>query len=454
MTNRTNRILPAAVAGALGMGAVGTAAFAAEPSTRELMDQIQQLQSKVQQMEATQQQQGATTEAQATDATVDSVLRDAERRSQLLQDNGGILAGYEKGKFIIRSADGNFLINPNLQLQLRHVSSLREDAVDVDDDGNIIDTDSDRVDSGFEVRRAKFAFDGHAYTPDLTYKLGWESSTNGGGVSLEDAWVRYAFADEWALRGGQFKDNWSHEESVSSKRQLAADRSLMNELLAGGLTDYVQGVAVIYDPGGQFRGEAAFHDGASSVNTNFTDDESDWGVSARGEYALIGDGISKAYDDFTALGNDDELLVLGAGTDFSQAGDADLWFHTVDAQWENTDGLAVYGALVGQYIDSPVADGYNWGFLAQAGYMLNQEWEVFGRLDWTSLDEDLVAVGLENDLLEFTVGVNYYLEGHAAKFTIDATYLPDGAPNDLTGIGVLATEETEFVVRGQFQLLL
>ena len=39
---------------------------------------------------------------------------------------------------------------------------------------------------------------------------------------------------------------------------------------------------------------------------------------------------------------------------------------------------------------------------------------------------------------EFTVGVNYYSSGHAAKFTVDAVYLPDGTPDNETGIGVLA----------------
>ena len=41
-----------------------------------------------------------------------------------------------------------------------------------------------------------------------------------------------------------------------------------------------------------------------------------------------------------------------------------------------------------------------------------------------------------------------------AKFTLDATYLPNGSPSDQTAIGILAADKNEFVVRAQFQLVL
>jgi len=78
-------------------------------------------------------------------------------------------------------------------------------------------------------------------------------------------------------------------------------------------------------------------------------------------------------------------------------------------------------------------------------------------LNWYDVvlfDDDTVNGDTFN---EFTVGANYYLgpDGaylHRAKFTLDFVYLPDGAPSDQTGLGVLASDEDEFVVRGQFQL--
>ena len=127
--------------------------------------------------------------------------------------------------------------------------------------------------------------------------------------------------------------------------------------------------------------------------------------------------------------------------------------------------MGVYGAFVGAYSDFNDAvddDFYNWGVLVQAGYMLNSQWEIFGRYDYTSVDDSLVPAGAEDNFSEITSGVNYYLKGHAAKVTIDLTYLPDGVPpsmpvgGDLTGIGFKGTGngDDEIVIRGQFQLLL
>ena len=96
---------------------------------------------------------------------------------------------------------------------------------------------------------------------------------------------------------------------------------------------------------------------------------------------------------------------------------------------------------------------YDYGFLVQAGYMINPTWEVFGRYDWTHLDNQ--ASGSEDSFHEVAVGVNYYLHGHNAKFTIDAGWLPSGSPSSQTGIGVLANNgDNEFYIRGQFQLVL
>src|SRR5215203_4703150 len=105
---RKNQATKAAVAGALGVGAgifgLGTTASAAEPTQREMLEQIKALQAKVEQMEARQGQpapqtqaapaQGAATQPVEQGATIDSVLKDAEQRSgpSMLQA-GGFTAG-------------------------------------------------------------------------------------------------------------------------------------------------------------------------------------------------------------------------------------------------------------------------------------------------------------------------------------------------------------------------
>ena len=73
------------------------------------------------------------------------------------------------------------------------------------------------------------------------------------------------------------------------------------------------------------------------------------GVAARVEYKFFGNWIS--YSDFSARQNRDGLLVVGAGGDWSQSGDADLMTGAIDAQWESQNGLGAFAALLLQNIE-------------------------------------------------------------------------------------------------------
>jgi hypothetical protein len=342
----------------------------------------------------------------------------------------------------------------------------------------------------------KFSFDGSVFGPTLTYKFQWGTERSNGTPVLEDAWVRYALGDmfgdkahDWAVRVGQFKDPTFHEEITSSKRQLAADRSLLNELLGGGITDWVQGVSLIWDDGAggsPLRAEVGFSDGPGTRNTNFANNggglpaslfpgeqDPQWGAFARAECLLAGDW--KQYDDFTALGNTRDLLVVGAGASYAEVHHSDIFFHTVDVQYES-ERLGLYAAYVGLYnepnggipgTDTDTSEAgaqlkhagggaYEWGYLVQAGYMLDRKWEVFGRYDQTFLDSSHLNPASDDSFPEFTVGVNYYIRGHAVKLTIDGTIAPNGVPVNESDLGLLDPDgdQTQIAIRGQLQLLL
>ena len=457
------------VAGAAGVARAEEAADAASPPTREqMLEEIRELRERVDRLTET---RPAPSDAGAdVDRTVDAVLRDANDRSQLLQAQG-FTAGYTNNKFIIQSEDGNFLLNPNMQFQFRAVAN-HADGVGADGD--------DDTETGLEIRRMKLSFDGNAFSKDLTYKFQWAVNRNTGNTVLEDAWVRYKFAERWAVRGGQFVEPLFHEQLTSSRRMQAVERSLLNETLGTGADypeSYVQGVSLIYDDGKALRAEVAYHDGVQTLNTGFVDSRGttllgivnpDFGVAGRAEYKLAGDW--KQYDDFTAMGNKADLLVVGAGADYTEAGDASVLFHTLDVQWEPqaVNGLSLYAAYVGVYRDFGDPGGldaspYDFGFLVQGGYMLSEKVEVFGRYDYVNLDPDapgtlgIAANGAAaGDLHEFTVGCNYFVKGHAAKFTLDLTWLPNGSPVAASGAGIVgqASDEDQFLLRGQFQLLL
>jgi hypothetical protein len=432
---------------------------AESPSREQVMRELQELREQVRQLESKQATQDAAAKADAaqTQRTTADVISDADRRSSLL-DAQGFTAGWSNGKFLIQSEDGNFVLNPNFWLQVRYVMNHRDE--------DAPDTVSGRpsTESGFEIRRMKFVFDGNAFTPNLKYRFQFNTNRSTGNAFLEDGYASYRFADSWAVKLGQYKEPTFHEEFMSDVRQLAAERSLVNFTLGGGVTDRVQGVALIYDKGAEnpFRAEVGFTDGPNSKNTNFQDGggnalfnqaSPDFGLYGRAEYKLMGDW--KNYDDFTSLGTIGQMLVVGGGASYSQNGNSNLLLHTVDAQYE-AGPVGLYAAYLGAYSDSDATGSiYDAGILLQASYLLTSKWEAFGRFEYMSLDKSQ-GVGNDADFTVFTAGVNYYMHKHNAKFTLDAMYLPNGSPvnNDAAGILDPDGNEAQFVFRGQFQLLL
>ena len=464
----SNRLRAAAITAAASFGMGAGMVFGADdggtadPTTQELIDQINTLKSQVEQLQAKQEAQESKLTAREVDRTMQEVLADADRRSQLMQAQG-FTAGYSKGKFLIQSEDGNFVLNPQLQMQLRYVVNYREEDANNEIDGQT------KTEEGLELRRLKLNFEGNVFGPDNTFKFQWATNRNTGIPEIEEAWLKHrftGFARDFLIRGGAFKDVTFHEELNSSKRLLAVERSLVNHFLGGSQTKYIQGVGIIWDDGPDglpLRGEIGYSDGGFSNLTSFQKGRGssflgvanpDFAFYARGEYLAFGDW--KSYEDHTALGNATDLLVLGAGAYYTQAGTNSALQHTVDAQWE-VGRLGIYGAYLGVASDNDdLGSGYNYGFLGQAAYLLTDKWEPFVRYDYIHLD-NLTSASGEDTFHEITAGVNYYMtRSHAAKLTVDVVYLPNGAPASTDGLGILAPDagDSQFVFRSQFQLLL
>ncbi len=430
MTQKQRRSIPTLVAAAIT--ATGALALAAEPTVQEMQKQIESLQTQLTEIQSTQRKQ---LDSRDVDATVAQVMADAQKRSQLMALEG-FTAGFNNGKFTLQSADGTFSLSPAFQMQLRHVINYADQPGGED------------VEHGFEIRRLKFGVAGHAFSKNVDYDFVWATNRNGGNLVLEDAIVAYKFDDSgWKVFGGQFKDPVWHEEMTSSKRQMAVDRSLLNEALGGGVTDRTQGVGASYEKDA-LMATVVYHDGANQDNTNFLGGP-DFGVSGRVEYTVMGD--KKNYSDFTALGTKDDLLVIGAGGDWTQTGGGDAYFHTVDAQFETAGGLGLYGAYVAAYREDGANDAYDFGGLGQISYLLpDSKWEVFGRYAYIDIEDE------PEELHEITGGVNYYIQKHNAKFTVDLSYLPNGAgAGGDSGIGYVdSAGESQFVLRSQFQLVI
>lgn len=394
-------------------------------------------------------------------AIVAEMLADAETRTSLLQS--GATAGHDD-KFFLASGDGNFRLNVGGQVQFRYYLNFRND-----DDGAA----DDDFESGFQTRRTKLTFDGNVIDPNLFFKITGAFDRDEGNFGLEDAYVGYQWDNGWQAQWGQFKLPYMREELVSSRYQLAADRSLMNEVFNQG---WSQGVQLNYKAE-DWQVLVAFSDGFNSQNSDFSVDrslagnsffasgESDWAFTGRGEYKFA--GTWEQFKDFTSKSGSDFGFLLGAAAHY-EGGDAssitaggsyDFLGLTCDFSLEG-DGWNLYAAAVGTFAD--FNEGYNgddYGFLVQGGIMIPEtSWEVFARYDALLPDDEARALSSDDDWFStVTAGVNYYYSGHAAKFTADVQWFIDdlnalSVPN--TGIGYLGSDdENEFTVRFQFQLL-
>jgi phosphate-selective porin len=457
------KALPAILAGSALIA--GARAFAADPATtQDVQQQLQALQAKVAQLEAQQQQ--------SDQATVKSVLTDAEKRSQLMADSVDITSGYDKG-FFIQSADKTFTFKPGIVLQLRNATTWREDAKN----GGT----SDDLQNGFEIRRFKLQASGNAYGPDVTYGLQLTNNRNTAAIEVDDIWVQYMFAPHYGLKAGQFKGPFNREELISDSAQLAVERSLLNDVLGGGLTGpRSQGVSFLGGFGGENYSKDAVHyevmlnDGDGTPNTDWRDTSgttpdtrADWGSIARIDYKAFGSWSDLGK--FSAKNSKENLLVFGGAVSASGNPGANVYRFTGDVLYQGLNGkLDLYGAAIGSYSDIRTASAtaedsrLDYGGIVQVGYLVNPAWEPFARADMVWIDDDFVAAGAggDNGFPEFTVGVNYYMgkDGAAfnkAKLTIDATYLPSGTPGDRTGANELASGgKNEIVVRAQLQFAL
>ena len=403
-------------------------------------------------------------------AIVSEMLADADNRSSLLQSGS---AGHDGSHFFL--AGSGFKLTVGGQIQFRYIANFG-------DDGGIR---GDDFESGFQDRRTRLEFGGEAWG-DWGYFVQGDFGT-GGGFTLLDAWVSRSLDNGWGIRWGQFKLPFLREELVSSKRQLAADRSFTNSVFTLGRA---QGVELQWE-GDDWRFAAAFSDGGGSANTDFTANkaifatfdpitsdltsfslsggESEWALTGRAEWKWAGNWSD--LDDFTANANEEYSGMLGAAVHFEggEAGTFDalgaplvvdytLFSWTVDASVEG-NGWNAFAAYVGTALDTDdfADDVQDNGFVIQGGLLIpDSDWEVFARWDGVLPDGDRGGDDAFNTL---TVGTNYYLQGHAAKFTLDLQWFFDeGDQNDLvstnTGVGyIFDDQDSQLALRGQFQLL-
>jgi hypothetical protein len=446
--------------------------WADEPTTQPVADQLKQLQDRVAQLEA-KQAAGPTTAPSVSKTNTSNV------GAGVNDVVSSITGGWDGSKFTLRSDDGNFTFHPGALVDVRDMLSFRERIPTGTGAAGEVAAKGYDTQNGVDLSRVRFIADG-----TLFHQAGYFlqlAADQGSGVTLLDAVASYRFGESpWTVKAGQFKDPVWHERNISEANLMGVDRTMTEDLLAGGQGSRIQGAAITYDQD-HVRAQIVAHDGFNSQNTKFFEaggvgagaggesgvTPTDYGFSGRAEYMLIGDRSSSfnpfnEYEQFTSLHAQQDILVIGGGADYSQANSNSLIAHSVDVQFNSVCGLSLYGAYLGTYrginANQGVPAGYYYdsGFVAQAAYLIGQHFEPFVRYDWTHLDPSstTAVAGLNSHLVqELTAGANYYIYGQKLKLTIDGSWLPNGSPVDADALGVLRDSgRYEFVLRTQVQI--
>lgn len=476
-------LLLAAAGPVLGQDPVQLDASTSQARTQDPSSEIHAIRARINQLEAQQKEMALKAEV---NKTTEQVVGDASHRSQMMEV-GSFSAGYKEGRFYVGSEDGNFLFRPFLHLQFRDVTVMRQDFKPGGDDD---------IQNGFEVRRARFGFDGNVFTPDLSYffvwgtqrasgtatvnnaagtKIGTVSNSLGGTPLLEEAWAKYHFTgSDFYVRGGQIRDPLIHDEIIGNTRQQAVERPIASDIFANA-EGFTEAVTAIYDPKTWVRAEGGINHGLRSGNTSFLDypnsNAFNYGVVGRAEFKVMGNW--KEYNQIGAVDVTAPLLVIGVGADYSERGHRGQTVGVIDAMYAAPSGLSVYGAFLdrytnhnfGQYVSTitganivaPPASVLDRstneyaGFL-QVGYLIDKKWEPYGRFEYIHVAG--TPAGSKNYIPVIAGGLNYYFFGHKCKMTAQLQYLPKGLPFDDTANDVLAMPSGKGEFSGVVQLQL
>jgi hypothetical protein len=381
---------------------------------------------------------------------VHDVLADADTRASLLQS--GATAGWDNG-FFIGSADGNYLLKLGGALQVRGVYNNQDDSP------------SDEHRSGVEIRRTKLDFRGHVIDPSWQYYVEAEASRSTGAFSLgENGWIQKDMGNGLRLRFGQFKPLFAREESISSRRLQGVERSQINTQFTAGTA---QGVQAMYETD-RWRINGAVIDGTGTGNTAWSAEDTEYALTARGEFIAIGDW--KAVEDDIGWRGGAAALMFGAGAlwqraefgtgsnlpppDFNNAEVENLTL-TADATWKmssfSLSAAGFYRRLSTEVAGAVDLDQY--GVVVRGGFFVQDDFEIYAMHEWGDLD----IAGID-DLSVITVGATKYFAKHNLKWQNDIGFgLNSVAANwavDAAGWRAdAADEDGQIVVRSQFQLL-
>ena len=353
---------------------------------------------------------------------------------------------FGKGVFNVIAKDSSWSMKFATRMQFLSTSVLSAN-----------DPNSNEIDQNFLVRRARFKFDGFAFSPKLKYKfeLGLSNRDISGGSQFTrdtpryilDAVVMWHFAPNWELWAGQTKLPGNIERVISSGNLQFVDRSILNSRFN---IDRDVGLQLRHKDniGEKFviREKIAISQGEGR---NITEgNQGGLQYTGRVEFLPLGEFISKGdysssdlkreptpklmaainYDhnnnavrSRSNLGNfmflsDGSLYETNINTFF-----ADAIFKYQGFSFQGEYAMRDAEAAVAVEADgTPTGDVVNIGnsLNLQAGYLLTSNVEFSGR--YSNIRLDNIAGGTDTD--QYTLGASKFFVGHKLKLQTDLSY--------------------------------
>lgn len=311
------------------------------------------------------------------------------------------------------------------------------------------------------IRRSRLKFDGHAFSPQLKYKVelglsnrdmsGTSPFTSNSPRYVMDAVLKWNFSGKWVLWLGQTKLPGNRERVISSGDMQQVDRSLVNsrfnidrdigiqlrhktklsdnfimkEIFAisqgegrnvtnGNVGGYQYTARVELFPFGEFEGKGDY----KGSDLKF---EKKPKLSLALSYDFNNDAAKNRSNMGSYMTNDTGFYTTNISTMFIDAMYKHKGFSFMMEYAKRTadDPIAKNsdGSLTGEVVQ--VGNGIN----LQTGYLLSKTLEISARYTNVTLNETITGKGAEN---QYTLGLSKYLSGHKLKVQTDLSYTDIG----------------------------
>ncbi len=325
---------------------------------------------------------------------------------------------YDKGA-VIKTTDNNY----SLKLNARFHGIFSYD-----------NPDESPADSTFRIRRARILASGNVYAPWLQYNT--QITLEGSSAAIRDAYMEASYYKWLTPRIGQYKVPFDREFldggfnlQLIERSIASAEFSLQRDIglqLSGkkilGSLDYSVGI---------FNGSGA---NQNNVNNDYMYvGRLVWNILGSFPYSesavdnpsspVLALGIAGAYMPGLDPGERKTLAGrLGSTSIVPVESDVTQW--TADVAYKYS-GFSFMGGYYYRNIDPKGATAYGkqdaWGVYLQSGYFfIPKHFEIAGR--YAYVDPDNPVNITDNKETEYTIGLNYYLNGHNIKTGINYSY--------------------------------